>query len=125
MHVRRSFSEDWFLQPSPMSRTSAHHPKFCNFLIAFLSRIGQRFRAASDGSRFIFMFGIPSGDLNTIYSVPILGTHKTPLLTPDPPPVPVVMTATTSTPHSILAPGQASDYSKFGLKPCAYINHSE
>jgi hypothetical protein len=33
--------------------------------------------------------------------------NKTSLLTPDPPPVPAVMTATTSTPCSTLAPGQA------------------
>jgi len=31
---------------------------------------------ASDSSFFIFMFGIPTGDLNPIYNVPMLGTHK-------------------------------------------------
>ena len=36
-----------------------------------------------------------------------LKPNKTSLLTPDPPPVPAVMTATTSTPCSTLAPGQA------------------
>jgi len=34
---------------------------------------------ASDSSFFIFMFGIPTGDLNPIYNVPMLGTHKTAL----------------------------------------------
>jgi hypothetical protein len=51
--------------------------------------------------------GFPTGDLHPIYIVPMLGTHKTSLLTPDPPPVPTVMTDITSTPCSILAPGQA------------------
>ena len=32
---------------------------------------------ASDSSMFIFfMFGIPTGDFNPIYNVPMLGTHK-------------------------------------------------
>jgi len=31
---------------------------------------------ASDSSMFIFMLGIPTGDLNPIYNVPMLGTHK-------------------------------------------------
>jgi hypothetical protein len=32
---------------------------------------------ASDGGLFIFMSGISTRDLNPIYSVPMLGTHKT------------------------------------------------
>jgi hypothetical protein len=37
----------------------------------------------------------------------IQSANKTSLLMPDPLPIPAVMTATTSTPRSILAPGQA------------------
>jgi hypothetical protein len=31
---------------------------------------------ASGGGLFIFMSGIPTGDLNPVYNVPMLGTHK-------------------------------------------------
>jgi hypothetical protein len=31
---------------------------------------------ASDGGLFIFMSGISTRDLNPIYNVPMLGTHK-------------------------------------------------
>jgi hypothetical protein len=41
---------------------------------------------ASDSSLFIFMFGIPTGDLNPIYNVPMLGTHKLALGNPLPAP---------------------------------------
>jgi hypothetical protein len=51
--------------------------------------------------------GISTGDLNPVYNVPMLGTHKASLLTPDPPPFPAFMNATTPTPCSTLAPGQA------------------
>ena len=50
---------------------------------------------------------IPTGDLHPVCNAPMLGTHNTSLLTPDPPPVPAAMTATASTPCSTRAPGQA------------------
>jgi len=41
---------------------------------------------ASGSSFFIFLFGIPTGDLNPIYNVPMLGTHKAALGNPLPSP---------------------------------------
>src|SRR5690606_11319601 len=47
-----------------------------------LSRIGHPFRV---GFRWWFRFisGIPTGDLNPVYNVPMLGTHKTLVATGD------------------------------------------
>ena len=52
--------------------------------------------------------GFRTGDLNPIWTAPMLGTHKAEHRTPDPPPVPVAMTDTTSTRSRSRAPGQGS-----------------
>jgi len=59
---------------------------------------------------FIFMFpcfGSFTGGFHPIYNAPMLGAHKSSLLTPDPPRVPAAMTATIPTHSRSLAPGQA------------------
>ena len=50
--------------------------------------------------------GIPTGDFNPIYNVPMLGTHKASLSTPAPPRVQSAMTVHPLTHSRSLAPGQ-------------------
>jgi hypothetical protein len=60
---------------------------------------------ASDSSMFIFMFGIPTGDLNPIYNVPMLGTHKAALGNPLPAPCWILRVLTNLNMNRRAAPG--------------------